>query len=182
MLPAKQVNEVIQLMREHDELTGRFHAIDTSLWMSALMGLGPVYIPKNFQSHEFLPPEIHKVFEDRGYKFMDNRILWTMDAIREYFGKPVYVNNWYWGGDSIARGLRQFDSPVGAALSQHKFGRACDFTVKDVDSEIVRQTILKGKSEQDAHFMYITALELGTPHVHIDCRNTGKSDIFTFHP
>lgn len=179
MVSATELNKAFSLIREHDELSSRLHAIDTTIWMRAFAGFGAVYIPKYFKAHELLPPELHRIYGDHGFQFLDSRILWTMDSIREFFGVPISVNNWFWGGPLINRGFRRGDSYVGASMSQHKFGRAIDFEVREVRSDYVRQLILENQNK-DRRFMFITAMELGTPHVHIDCRNTGKDEIFTF--
>jgi hypothetical protein len=180
MISATQLNRAIDMLKEHDELTARFHALDTSLFTTALLGLGAIYKPKHFASHEFLPPEIYQVYGDRGLMFMDSRILWTADALRDYFKAPVYINNWFWKGQTRYRGLRPFDCAVGARLSQHKFGRAIDFFVKGIESDEVRKEIKAHPGE--ASFTYITAAEEDIPHVHLDCRNTNKEGITWFKP
>lgn len=180
MISAVQLNRAIDILKEHDELTARLHSLDTALLTTALLGRGAVYIPKHFQAHEFLPPEIYQIYGEKGLMFLDSRILWTADAIRDYFNSPVYINNWFWKGNSRLRGLRPFDCSIGVRFSQHKFGRAIDFFVKGISSEEVRQEIKAHPG--DASFTYITAAEENIPHVHVDCRNTGKGTITWFQP
>ena len=113
---------------------------------------------------------------------MDWRVLYTADRIRERYGKPVRVNNWHYvkrGHIYRYRGFRPY-ALIGAALSQHCFGRGLDGDVEDVSAEEVRQDILKNPDCEN--FKYITALELGVNWLHFDCRGHDKSKgIFTFH-
>lgn len=109
-----------------------------------------------------------KEYEKYWLILMDDRILITADKVREYYGVPVTVNNWYWGGNLKNRGFRALNTTVGAKLSQHKFGRAFDFDVKNVPAEQVRNDIRKGK------FPLITCIEKDVSWVHADVRNVKR--------
>lgn len=109
-----------------------------------------------------------KEYEQYWLILMDDRILITADEIREYYGVPVTINNWYWGGNFKNRGFREMNTSVGAKLSQHKFGRAFDFDVKNVPAEQVRNDIRKGK------FPLITCIEKDVSWVHADVRNVNR--------
>jgi len=124
-----------------------------------------MYKPKYFQWYEFMPS---KEYEPYWLILMDERILITADEIREYYGVPVTINNWYWGGNLKNRGFREMNTAIGAKLSQHKFGRAFDFDVKNVPAEQVRNDIRKGK------FPLITCIEKGVNWVHADVRNVKR--------
>ena len=138
------------------------------------------YIPKHFAVWEFVPRSVFDQLGDRSLWLMDDRILATIDAVREYFNVPVTVNNWHSGGDFNYRGYRPMDYPQGAHFSQHRCGRAIDFDVQGHTAEQVRQEIIV----QRDRFSYITAMEAGTNWVHIDCRNCASPDgkIIMFDP
>lgn len=138
------------------------------------------YKPQYLLPQEVVPPEVFKVFGERSFQFLDSRILWTIDAQRIYFNKPILVNNWHIGGAFMYRGFRPPACPVGATLGQHRFGRAIDYTVIGMPAEEVRAVILSQR-RMDMN-RYITAVELDTEWVHIDCRNTNSDQILTFTP
>jgi hypothetical protein len=128
-----------------------------------------MYRCKHFGIQELVPP---KVYEDRGSKaweLLDDRLLKTVDALRERFGACI-INNWSFGGSYSESGLRTPESKHYRPYSQHSFGRAADCKFK-VDIEIIRQYIL---SNPDS-FEYINFVELDTPSwLHIDVRNTNR--------
>lgn len=130
------------------------------------------YIPKHFKAHEFVPPSIFNKRGDKSFELIDSRILMTMDKLREMLGRPITVNNYYWGGSRSQSGLRTLDfygstSKYESSLSQHKYGRAVDFLVKGMSAVDVRKFIVDNKE----HFPYITFMETDISWVHIDCRN-----------
>lgn len=124
-----------------------------------------LYTPKHFIIEEFIPKDI---FEKYGqcWQIMDERLIITADQIRDHFGKKMTINNWKWNGQFSQRGIRSFNSKVGAALSQHKFGRAIDFDIEEMSAEEVRTEIIKNKDK----FLHITAMETDINWVHIDVR------------
>ena len=120
-----------------------------------------------------------KVFSDRGNKawaLLDDRALRTLDALRERFGS-ITVNDWQWGGTNQYRGLREPDCQIGAAYSQHRFGRAFDCVFRDTTAQAVREFILDNPGE----FPYLSAIEMGTSWLHFDVRNPDGT-IQTFNP
>jgi hypothetical protein len=109
---------------------------------------------------------------------MDYRILKTVDVIREFFGKPCTINNWHLGGSRTNSGYRTPLTATGARWSQHRFGRAVDMLIKDVDAETARKEILKEKN----HFPYVTVIEDKVSWLHVDCRAVSGSDIVLIKP
>lgn len=167
----------------------------------ANMHLAPhYYVPKYFKIHELVHPDDYKAQLNTLRKLwlaFDSRLLWTADRFRECFG-PIVINNWFSGTSSKYTvnnsgfrfcGLRPMNSTTGAALSQHKFGRALDLHF--VDGTHTAQGIIKemgklglfenGDWRYDPHtkydpFRYITCIERtdkGKPctWLHIDTRN-----------
>ncbi len=136
-----------------------------------------MYKCKNFIIEELVSPQ---AFKDRGQKawqLLDDRMLITLDRLREKYGSMT-VNNWKWGGDREWSGLRTSDSPYFSKYSQHSFGRAADVIFKTVTAEKVRQDMLA--NPDDATFEYINSIELGVSWLHFDIRNVDR--IFAFHP
>jgi hypothetical protein len=126
-----------------------------------------MYKPTYFQLFELVPREIFELYHgsDILWYLFDDRILLAGDLIRRRYG-PCYINTWYWCGYDNYRGFRPADCPIGALLSQHKFGRAEDITPRDVTAEEIRIDIMAGKVASGL----ITCIEAEVPHLHIDCR------------
>jgi hypothetical protein len=136
------------------------------------------YKPHYFKIEEFLPPDLYNQYGERGLElFMDCRILWTMDAIRDHFGVPITVNNYHLGGQFQQRGFRN-DPNVGAKLSQHRFGRACDFDIQGVSADEFRGQALSGKL--DGLLTQITRIENSVSWCHIDCAGIDSDKIVFF--
>lgn len=132
-----------------------------------------MYKLKHFHIQEFVDIDTFRRLGNRSYLVMDERILVMADKIREYFGKPMIIN--YAG-----RQYRGFRPPqwLGTRYSQHRFGRAIDFTIDGLTAEEVRRTILANKCK-DA-FKQITAMEKNVSWVHVDIRTLQGARIFLF--
>lgn len=127
------------------------------------------YTPKHFKIQELVPKSIYASLGSRSLIVMDPRILYTIDLIRDHFGKPITVNSWMWGGSFDQRGFRDYMN-VGAKYSQHRYGRAIDFDISALTAEEVRQELIKQKDK----FKYITTIEKDVLWVHMDCRNEAR--------
>lgn len=126
---------------------------------------------KYFIPQELVSRKVFEKFREDSVELFDSRILTTIDAIREYYGLPVIVNTWLWGGNLQFRGYRAFDEDIGANRSMHHFGKAIDFTVENVKADI----ILKEIQAKPALFPYITRMYKVTDNtVHIDNRGERK--------
>jgi hypothetical protein len=140
------------------------------------------YTPVFFATQELVPPSVYEALGESALLVMDDRILKTADTIRDFFKAPVIINDWIWNPDEDRQrtlsGFRPCDTKLGAKYSQHKFGRAIDCLIPDLDIEDVREAIL---SNRDA-FPYITAMELVVPWLHVDCRTSSRDDIILFKP
>lgn len=129
------------------------------------------YIPEHLKLHEVLPRDTYLILEgkrEKAWRLFDPRILWTADQLRFLYG-PIYVNDWFWGGNNQYGGWRPGDCDIGAEFSQHKFGRALDIKFKRAMAYNIRQDIKAGK--WPVYFQYITCVENGVAWLHIDCRN-----------
>ena len=140
--------------------------------------LGPIYIPKHFSTREFVDPKTYDRFGEASIMFMDPRILYTADRIRERYGKPVYINTYpinnYKGKILSYCGFRPITYNHGADWSEHRHGRALDLHVVGIDAETIRQDILEDPWHED--FKYITCIEAKVSWLHIDCRSWDKEN------
>ena len=135
----------------------------------------------HFIIQEFVPQIIYDRFRNNSIWFVDPVIIDLATAIREYFGKPMTINNWHRGGERIYSGFRPGYCQVGAPLSQHRFGRAIDFVIPGLDPEEIRGEIMD-------HFLHfapygLTTLELNTPTwTHVDIRPTDTRLLYLIRP
>ena len=133
----------------------------------------PQYEPDYFTLRELVPEAIYgNVRLYILWNVFDHRILVTADRLRKRYGK-LLANTWPWGGGSQYRGYRPQGCSVGSVYSQHRFGRALDLVPLNVTAEEIRQDILNWSERLE--FEYITAIELGTAWLHIDCRSHLKA-------
>lgn len=138
------------------------------------------YVPKYFKAYELLPPDMFQKYGDDGLYFMDDRILWTLDSLREHAGKAITVNNWKQGGQFSQRGYRN-DASTGAPFSAHRFGRAVDFDIAGMSAQKFRNHV-KSDGMFTGALDYITRIEDLTNWNHIDCiglpRQQGEPILF----
>ena len=98
---------------------------------------------------------MYKDLGDKAIILIDERIIQLAQFVRERFNKPVTINNWYYGGEYKYRGVRPHNCKVGAKYSQHKSGRAFDFTVEGISIKELHQDIVdfwNKKQEEDKAF------------------------------
>lgn len=136
-----------------------------------------------FKTQEFVSKAIYEKFGENSIWFIDPRLIKLAVFCRTFWGKPITINNWHIGGKSQERGFREPTSTVGASLSQHRFGRAIDITVKGMTPQEVYKSIL----DNEKAFMEqgLTTLEdiKDTPTWnHLDIRNTGLNKILIVKP
>jgi hypothetical protein len=135
-----------------------------------------MYQCKHFGIKELVSPAVFSELGERAWEIcFDDRLLITIDAIRDYFDLPCFINNWEWGGIRKFSGFREALCPIGASYSQHRFGRAADMVVEGMVAEEVRQAIIKNRK---AYFPYITEMELDVDWLHIGCRNHTPLRVF----
>ena len=136
-----------------------------------------MYKCDHFKIQELVSPGVYKDRGDKAWELLDDRLLMTLDKLRERYG-PIIVNNWANGGDRQWSGFRTPGSPFYSKYSQHSFGRAADCLFSRTTAGIVRQDILL--KPFDSAFMLIGAIELGVSWLHFDVRNCDR--IKTFRP
>jgi hypothetical protein len=99
-----------------------------------------VYECKWFKLHELISPAIYAHFGVFAWRFLDEGMKKDADLLRELWGKPLIINNYFWGGSYKESGLRcNTDLIVRSKktpyLSAHVLGRAFDIkpeNIKDV--------------------------------------------------
>lgn len=127
------------------------------------------YVARHFRIEELVDRATFEKFGEQAWQFFNPALLFSLDGVRDYFGKPITVNNWKDGGPFQWRGLRSKACDIGAEYSIHGFGGAADYDVKSVPAEEVRQAIIKNKNYK--LFRLINCLETDVPWVHMDTRN-----------
>ena len=135
------------------------------------------YRPIYFTLDELVPPELIFKYGEMCWWFLDPKILWTADALREYFSVPIICN----GDKEKYRGLRPpgYDIKNSVYMSPHEQGKALDLTITGRTAESVRQEILSLPDE--TAFQFITRIEEGVDWLHVDCFNyKGVSRYFMF--
>ncbi len=134
-------------------------------------------ISKNFVIQEFVPDDIYRRYGNSSIWFIDKQIVQLAQFIRDWFGKPVIINNWHTGGAYRESGFRSPLTTTGATYSQHKSGRALDIKISGVDPEEIRNDIRSNFKLFNAHGL--TTIEKDTSTwTHVDGRNTGKDKLF----
>ena len=139
-----------------------------------------MYKLKHFLVQELIPPDLYKDRGDVALIAMDDRILITIDRLREHFSLPITINNWHdirVAKPFTQRGYRN-DTGVGAPLSQHRFGRAVDMDISGVTAAAFRQMVkdgrLGGPGVKDSPLEFITRIEetnnkMPIGWIHADC-------------
>lgn len=127
---------------------------------------------KHFIIQELVPKEIYEYRGDKSIELIDKR-LWTLiDFFRDYFAVPITINNWDSGGKFNESGFRLSNSKTGAALSQHKFGRAADLKFEGLTNyDGIRDVVIQHWDKfKEAG---LTTIEAGTETwLHVDIRDT----------
>lgn len=142
---------------------------------------------KHFKIQELVSKSVYSKYGEKCWEFIDEKLIITIDSLRDFFGKPITINNWLWNGNLQQRGLRTNTDDIvinktnsgKTYVSQHCLGKAVDLNVKGLESEYVYSSILQNKDK----FPYIKRIEniKDTPTwVHIDVANTNSSDIIIF--
>jgi len=121
-----------------------------------------------FKIQELVCPHVLAVHGNKSWRFIDSRLIQTLDTIRERINRPIFVNY----GNYTQRGLRCILCPLVKAkieagelyLSAHLFGKAADFNVQGIESEVMRLWLAK-----NANFLpWPIRLESGVSWVHLD--------------
>jgi hypothetical protein len=125
-----------------------------------------MYIPQWFSLDELFSNRILTKYGDKAWQFLDDRLLITLDALRNKYG-AIIINDWAVGGSLDGCGFRDPGEITGGEMSQHRFGRAADCHFKNYKADDIRQKILLDPDR----FPYINAIETNVSWFHFDVRN-----------
>lgn len=133
---------------------------------------------KYFELHELVCDHILKKYGETAWQFIDPRLKITIDWIRDKTGRPVYINNYVWGGNQTQSGVRcnlcdlELGYALGAELymSAHPQGQAFDFHILGMTAIEARKWIM----EHEKELPYPIRLEKKVDWVHLDVRDTGQ--------
>lgn len=132
---------------------------------------------ENFVIQEFVPKTIFEIYGDTSIRFLNPQLFTIAKGIREYFGKPMRINDWHRGGSLHFRGFRPHDCNVGSKYSAHKRGMALDFDIAGVDDASIQRII---EEEYETYFKHlgITAIEEDTDGwTHVSCENFNMEEL-----
>lgn len=168
-------------------------------------------VSKNFNLKEFVSPLTWKRFGLKSIWFIDPKIIAIAQLLRDVTGARVTINDWHLEGNYRYSGYRpplivrlkkifanRFEPiktlneflkivkryKIGAAESDHKFGRAIDVKVKGLTSGEVYNIIISHKSEFiKAGLTVMEDVSYTSTWNHLSCRNTGtKNEILIIQP
>lgn len=129
---------------------------------------------RHFEVTELVPKQFFELHgAERSIRAIDQRVLITLDQLREYFG-PCTINDYQWGGVFNESGLRTPDCEHYSPTSQHTFGRAMDCKFKHFTAENVRDIVIRSK----VLFPYITFIEDKVNWFHFDVRNEQRIQLW----
>ena len=145
-----------------------------------------IYKPTHFILEELVCPHVFKKFGDIAWQFFDERLLMTLDIIREKLNKPIFVNNWDQDGKFDERGFRCIQcSLVKKAIkekrlyvSPHMTGQGMDFDVEGMVASEVRLWLVKNEKI----LPWPIRLEGNVDWVHLDIRDAEKDKVYIFNP
>lgn len=130
-----------------------------------------------FKIQEFVCPHVYNRFGEAAWEFLDKDMLAVVLFLRIHLARPIYINNWMWGGDKSQRGLRcnvcalvkektALEKPY---LSAHVFGKGVDFHVDGMTAAQVRRWI----EENEIYLPCKIRVEADVTWVHIDVMSYG---------
>lgn len=136
---------------------------------------------KYFRIEELVSKEVYKKYGQKAWEFIKPEIILFLDEIRMFYGKPIIVNNWLYGGELKQRGLRANKDDIVASkqdyyVSQHCLGGAVDFNVQGVSSEEVAKHIIDNQEHYRAFISRIENPKQTPTWTHVDCANTENEE------
>jgi hypothetical protein len=140
-----------------------------------------IYKPKNFRIEELVPKKVFDLYGGNSWWFVNPKISWSLQEIRDYINHPVLVNDWLWKGNRQNQCLRTVDYYTEFSLSQHLFGNACDIQVAKLTGDEMRDMVKAMKKQRK--LQHVTAIEDKVNWLHFDCRPSFKpEELIIFNP
>lgn len=141
-----------------------------------------MYKSKYFKLYELLPKELYKN-EEEGWSFIDERLLITIDKIRELLGVPLTCNNWYWGGKRNYSCVRTKNSAEYRYGSYHSLRDDRKVMAIDVISTKMTAQEMRDKIKENAKSLpYPIRLEKGCSWLHCDVFAKKGYKVYEFNP
>lgn len=134
----------------------------------------------SFEVYELVDKETYQRLGEKSWWMLNEKAVKGLFELRKAIGKPITVNNWFWGGSLENRGYRSIYSTTGGKFSQHRVGNAFDINVKGMTPIQVYDFILENYTK-----FGITTIEHKdyTPTwTHIDFRPTNQKEILIVKP
>lgn len=134
----------------------------------------------SFEVYELVDKETYQRLGEKSWWMLNEKAVKGLFELRKAIGKPITVNNWYWGGNLENRGYRSIYSTTGGKFSQHRVGNAFDINVKGMTPIQVYDFILENYTK-----FGITTIEHKdyTPTwSHIDFRPTNQKELLIVKP
>ena len=134
----------------------------------------------SFEVYELVDKETYQRLGEKSWWMLNEKAVKGLFELRKAIGKPITVNNWFWGGSLENRGYRSIYSTTGGKFSQHRVGNAFDINVKGMTPIQVYDFILENYTK-----FGITTIEHKdyTPTwSHIDFRPTNQKEILIVKP
>lgn len=105
----------------------------------------------HYKKEELLCPHTVKRDGEDAWRYLQPIVIDFLDWVREELDRPVYVNNYLWGGDKSQRGHRCNLCPLVKNstlknvlyVTAHMTGLGVDFNVKGMTSDEVREWLDK---------------------------------------
>lgn len=131
-----------------------------------------------FEIYELVPRDRYEVMGEDAWALFDQKLIDTLDWIREKTELPITINDWKWNGNFELRGWRPKDCPVGAKKSAHKEGMAADFMVGNWTAAKFRLWL----SSVEDELPHPIRCESQVTWCHIDTRNNTNEKLIFFKP
>ncbi len=140
------------------------------------------YRPKYFKLYELLPKEMY-VDEDTGWEGFDEKLLRTIDVVREIVGVPLICNNWRDGGNRNYCGARTPKSKHYRQGSFHSVREdrpvmAVDLISTRMSAPAIRETVASRNQE----LPFPIRFEEGVSWVHLDTNAQVGYKVYFFNP
>lgn len=134
-----------------------------------------------FKIYELVDEQVYNKYGEFAWNFFRSELLETLLFIRQYFDKPIIINNWKKGGKFSQRGYRSNLSYMvkdkkNLYCSAHCLGAGVDFDIKDYSALEVREILLQIQDK----LPHPIRLEDGVNWVHLDVYNNTDKKIVLF--